>query len=209
MEAVTSLSGISRDINLIEGISIRKCNSIRLIFLILSAMGESFSKVESLVSDKLKELRVKAEELFNLSVEPETAYDLKGQAAGQANYRKNRLRFNRDLLEKYTHEFVHQTVPHEFAHLVAYRKFGTKIKPHGMEWKSVMLAFGVEPTRTHGFKAVSSRRLKRFAYRCACPDSAYELTSIRHNRVQRGGLYLCKKCQSPLQQDLKEFDRSY
>ena len=179
--------------------------SIRIYFLILSAMGESFSKVQHLVSDKLKELRVKTEKLFNVSVEPETAYDLKGQAAGQANYRENRIRFNRDLLEKYTHEFVNQTVPHEFAHLVAYRKFGRTIKPHGLEWKSVMIALGVEPERTHGFKVAPSRRLKRFVYRCECPDSAYELTSIRHNRIQRGGVYLCKKCQSPLQQALKDF----
>ena len=78
-------------------------------------MAESFSKAEHLVSDKLKELRAKTKELFSISVGPEISYDLRGLAAGQANYRKNKIRFNRDLLEKYTHEFVKQTVPHEFA----------------------------------------------------------------------------------------------
>ena len=168
-------------------------------------MAESFSKAEHLVSDKLKELRAKTKELFSISVRPEISYDLRGLAAGQANYRKNKIRFNRDLLEKYTREFVEQTVPHEFAHLVTYRKFGRRIKPHGLEWKSVMIAFGVKPARTHSFKVIPSRRLKRFLYRCECPDFSYELTSIRHNRVQRGNLYLCKKCQSPLHQALKGF----
>ena len=163
-------------------------------------MDESFSKAKHLVSGKLKELRIQAKGLFNVSVEPEISYDLRGQAAGQANYRQNKIRFNLDLLEKYTHEFVEQTVPHEFAHLVAYQKFGRRIKPHGLEWKSVMIAFGVKPTRTHSFKVTPSRRLKRFLYRCECHGSSYELTSIRHNRIQRGNLYLCKKCQSPLHQ---------
>ena len=178
-------------------------------FLILSAMAESFSTAEHLVSDKLKELHAKTKELFSISVGPEISYDLRGLAAGQANYRENKIRFNRDLLEKYTHEFVKQTVPHEFAHLVAYQKFSRRIKPHGLEWKSVMIAFGVEPARTHSFKAIPSRRMERFLYRCECPNSSYELTSIRHNRVKRGNLYLCKKCQSPLRQVFKNFQEEH
>ena len=157
-------------------------------------MPEPANHPELLVANKLAELNVRSEALFGVRIEPVISFDLKGQAAGQANYRENKIRFNRQLLEKYTPEFVDQTVPHEFAHLVAYQKFGRRIRPHGMEWKRVMEAFGVDPARTHSFDVAPTRRLKRFHYRCHCPGSDYQLSSIRHNRVQRGGIYLCRKC---------------
>ena len=157
-------------------------------------MPEPAEHPELLVAKKLAELNVRSEALFGVRIEPVISFDLKGQAAGQANYRENKIRFNRQLLEKYAGEFVDQTVPHEFAHLVAYQKFGRRIRPHGMEWKRVMEAFGVDPARTHSFNVAPTRRLKRFHYRCHCPGSDYQLSSIRHNRVQRGGIYLCRKC---------------
>ena len=117
-------------------------------------MSESSNKLECLVLDKLSELQKKVCRLFGVTVNPEVVFDLRGQAAGQANYLKNKIRFNRDLLEKFTDEFVSQTVPHEFAHLVAYAKFGRRIKPHGSEWQSVMVALGVKPVRTHNFEVI-------------------------------------------------------
>ena len=161
-------------------------------------MAGSISQTELLVLAKLAELRKKVRGLFGVAIDPEVAFDLRGQAAGQANYRENKIRFNRQLLEKYTAEFVDQTVPHEFAHLVAYQKFGRRIKPHGAEWKRVMEAFGADPARTHSFDVSPTRRLKRFHYRCHCPGSDYQLSSIRHNRILRGRVYLCRKCGSAL-----------
>ena len=165
-------------------------------------MSESCDQLEHLVLDKLSALRKKVWELFGVSVNPEVSFDLRGQAAGQANYPKNKIRFNRDLLEKYTDEFVSQTVPHEFAHLVAYSKFGRRIRPHGVEWKSVMVALGVKPVRTHSFEVIPARRLKRFPYKCNCFDLFHELSTIRHNRIQRGKLYICKKCGKALRRIL-------
>jgi len=165
-------------------------------------MSKSCNKLECLVLDKLSELQKEIRRLFGVTVNPEIAFDLRGQAAGQANYPKNKIRFNRDLLEKYTDEFVSQTVPHEFAHLVAYTKFGRRIKPHGAEWQSVMVALGVKPDRTHSFEVMPSRRLKRFLYKCNCPGLLHELSTIRHNRIQRGILYICKKCEKALWQKL-------
>ncbi|MDC0219965.1 SprT-like domain-containing protein, partial [Verrucomicrobia bacterium] len=150
------------------------------------------------VSDKLKELHVKTWELFEIKIDPTISYDLRGQAAGQANYRHNVIRLNRELLEKYTADFIDQTVPHEFGHLVAYRVYGSRIKPHGKEWKSVVLALGAKPVRTHSYEVTPTRRLKRFRYQCDCPDSTYEITSVRHNRILREHIYLCKKCGSSL-----------
>ena len=165
-------------------------------------MSESYNKLEYLVLDKLSALQKEVRRVFGVTVNPEIAFDLRGRAAGQANYQKDKIRFNRDLLEKYTDEFVSQTVPHEFAHLVAYTKFGRRIRPHGAEWKSVMIALDVKPVRTHSFEVMPARRLKRFPYKCNCPGLLHELSTIRHNRIQRGRLYICKKCGKALWQKL-------
>jgi SprT protein len=39
-------------------------------------------------------------------------------------------------------EFVHEVLAHEAAHLAAYRLYGRAIKPHGPEWKQLMLKAG-------------------------------------------------------------------
>ena len=167
-------------------------------------MGESIGKPELLASDKLKELRVKTRELFEVKIDPTISYDLRGQSAGQANYRHNVIRLNRELLEKYTTDFIDQTVPHEFAHLVAYRVYGSRIKPHGNEWRSIMVALGATPSRTHKYEASKTRHLKKYMYKCNCQGKQHELTSIRHNRVRRGAGYLCRACKSVLQLALDE-----
>ena len=161
-------------------------------------MPNQTCELKAKVLEKLEQLRAQAVHLYSINVIPEVLFDLRGQAAGQANYRANRLRFNYELLKSYKDEFVGQTVPHEFAHLVAYRIFGNCIKPHGAEWKSVMVELGAPPTRTHNYAVSPSRKLKKFLYRCNCKGASYELTSIRHNRIQRGQIYICRKCRKAL-----------
>lgn len=159
----------------------------------------AFATLEQRVQQRLDALSVLVNEQLGVLVRPVVAWDLRGQAAGQANFRRNLIRFNRALAERYPDEFVAQTVPHELAHLVAFHKFGPRIRPHGREWREVMELFGAEPRRTHQFEVSPSRRLKRFAYRCHCPGADYQLTSIRHNRIQRGQRYICKQCLRPLE----------
>ena len=161
-------------------------------------MPKRSTEAENLVSKKLEELRLKAQELYSVNIEPSVSFDLGGQSAGQANYRTNRIRLNRQLLEKYTTEFVVQTVPHEFAHLVAHKKFGRRIKPHGHEWRSVMIALGAKPSRTHNFAVSPTRKLRRYMFQCNCHDKKHELTSIRYNRIRRGVIYYCPACKRPL-----------
>lgn len=157
------------------------------------------SGIEHRVQRKLGTLFMLVLERYGMVMRPEVAWDLRGQAAGQANGRQNFIRFNRELAERYPDEFVAQTVPHELAHLVAFKKFGGRIRPHGREWQAVMIALGAEPRRTHRFEVTPVRKLKRFAYQCHCPDSEYQLTAIRHNRIQRGHMYVCKRCLQPLE----------
>ena len=156
------------------------------------------SEIEHRVQRKLDALCAVVQERFGVVMRPEVAWDLRGQAAGQANGRRNLIRFNRELAERYSNEFVAQTVPHELAHLVAFQKFGGSIRPHGREWQAVIVALGAEPRRTHCYEVTPTRKLKRFFYQCHCPDAEYQLTAIRHNRIQRGHVYICKRCLQPL-----------
>lgn len=128
---------------------------------------------------------------------PEIRFDLRGQAAGQARIaagQAGQIRYNRQLLCDNPAEFLAQTVAHEVAHLVAYRVFGQRIRPHGREWRAVMALFGAPPQRCHRFAVAqdAGRRLARHAYHCICRSHA--LTSIRHNRVERGQRYYCRAC---------------
>jgi SprT protein len=129
---------------------------------------------------------------------PEVRLDLRGRGAGLAviSPRKRQpdlIRLNATLLREHPREMIEETVPHEVAHVVAYRLFGRRIKPHGREWQDVMRAFGKDPSVSHCMPAEPTRRLRRFAYRCGC-ESPVELTSIRHRRVQQGAVYRCRRC---------------
>ncbi|MDA3920828.1 MAG: SprT-like domain-containing protein [Salinisphaera sp.] len=128
---------------------------------------------------------------------PEVAFDLRGRAAGQAIFarrsRETRIRINATLLASHPREMLDDTVPHEVAHVVVFRLYGRKAKPHGAEWKAVMRAFGVDPAPCHTLPAEPARQLKRFAYQCGCDEPVW-LTSIRHRRARQGTDYVCRRC---------------
>ena len=129
-------------------------------------------------------------------------FDLRGTAAGQARMQSKRrleIRYNAQLLAENPESFLARTVPHEAAHVVAYCLHGSRIKPHGAEWKMIMALFQADPSRCHSYDVTTSqqRTMRRFTYRCSCRD--HELSTIRHNRIQRGQVYHCLHCKEPLQ----------
>mgnify|MGYP001818016493 CR=1 FL=1 len=134
--------------------------------------------------------------------EPNIRFDLRGKTAGQVRIRDGKVclvRYNLSLLHRYPEDFVRATVPHETAHLVTLRLFGAGVKPHGREWRAVMRLFGTEPRRCHDYdvEGLQARRIRRFHYRCGC--RSHQLTSIRHNRILDGQVYLCRGCGHPLE----------
>jgi SprT protein len=138
---------------------------------------------------------------------PTLRFDLRGKTAGQARTRDGRaceIRYNLALLARHPEDFLARTVPHETAHLVAFRLCGPRVKPHGHEWEAIMRLFGAEPSRCHNYDiaGLQTRRLRRFAYRCDC--RSHQLTSIRHKRILAGQVYLCRQCGKPLSRWLEE-----
>jgi predicted SprT family Zn-dependent metalloprotease len=122
------------------------------------------------------------------------------------------VEFNTVLAEE-NREAFDNTIIHEIAHLVIYRFYplggklvnGTfkKVKPHGEEFKHVMIMIGGRPNRTHNYdtsniKARTRKVEREFPYACGCTGKVYNLTSIRHNRILKGKTYRCGICHCQL-----------
>ncbi len=158
-------------------------------------MEQAILRTRRLLSDAEEWLRVRMPAT-------EIRFDLRGTTAGQARLRSPNgalIRYNPALLCRHPIEFIKQTVAQEVAHIVAFVRHGSGIRPHGPEWQVIMRHFGIEPSRCHNYdiSRLRTRELRRFAYLCGC--SRHELTSIRHKRAQGGGIvYLCRRCRQPL-----------
>ena len=133
---------------------------------------------------------------------PVISLQLSGKNAGMAHITQNKLRFNEGIYRLQPEGFVAQTVPHEVAHLVAYRVFGLGIKPHGSEWLYVMRQVFQQPANcTHTFILPSSSKpKKRYLYQCACATNAQHLlTGQRHALItQKNYRYFCRRCRAEL-----------
>lgn len=82
---------------------------------------------------------------------PKVEYVTGVRYAGKAYIRENRIVLCQDFLEKNFDDMVNETLPHELAHLVAFKLF-PKCKPHGFVWQSIMIEwFNVPPLRCHNY----------------------------------------------------------
>ena len=140
-----------------------------------------------------------AEELFGRRV-PAVAinFDLKGQSSGmyRVRGRQREIRYNPWIFAAHFDHCITTTVPHEVAHYVVDLCHGLgNVRPHGREWKQVMVAFGADASVTAdlALDGVPRRRRTLVAYRCACGD--HPLGVRRHRKVMRGeARYSCRRC---------------
>lgn len=129
-------------------------------------------------------------------------FDLSGTTAGMFKLQGKRgvIRFNPWIFAKYFDENLRDTVPHEVAHYVVHEVYGDRrIKPHGPEWQDLMARFGADAGVTFDLdlEGIPRRQQRTHPYRCDC--RLHDLSSTRHNRVQRGrGRYQCVVCNGEL-----------
>ncbi len=129
---------------------------------------------------------------------PELDLSLRGKCAGQAYLQRWKLRFNLALMAENYQDFMINVVPHELAHLVAFREFGHQIKPHGREWQAVMeQVLGVPAKTTHQYDVTKTAK-QDYIYHCGCPERAHGLTIRRHKKIAQGIKYLCRTCRQEL-----------
>lgn len=150
-----------------------------------------------------------ANQLLNLQlpVVP-VKFDLRGKSSGMFVYQRSGrhsqhwIRYNPIIFSHYFDHALQHTVGHEVAHYVAYAiSQGSKIKPHGKEWREIMALFRLpaEVTSRYDISGLPLRQQRRHRYRCACRE--HELTTTRHNKILRGSaVYSCQLCRQPLRQ---------
>ncbi len=162
----------------------------------------NISKQRQVIDETLKYLQIAAD-IFHHPFKPiNILFDLSGQASGTFSVNKGipLIRYNPYTFAKYFCYSLANTVPHEVSHYVIYSLYGPKaVRPHGREWKNLMLRFGVEPNRTNSLdlKGIPSRRQNRHKYRCNCTD--HQISSTRHNRILNNkARYLCRLCNGKL-----------
>lgn len=119
--------------------------------------------------------------------------------AGQACERTHTIELNREYFEDNAEDMLENTLPHELAHLIAFKLFPRHTKEgniHGAGWQLVMWDwFGLEPERLHNYDTsnISARRQARFTYRCACQER-HQVSTVIHNKIQRGQQRFCRTC---------------
>ncbi|MCM2680069.1 SprT family zinc-dependent metalloprotease [Echinimonas agarilytica] len=122
---------------------------------------------------------------------PELHFNQRGTCAGSARLNTQEMRLNPVLLEAQPDCFVSDIMPHELAHLLVHQYYG-RVPPHGAQWQHMMAeVFGVKPARTHRLD-VTDVQGQTFAYECGC--QRHSLTIRRHNKIERGATYRCRKC---------------
>ena len=155
---------------------------------VVSATAKYIEQAQSLFSTDFKQIPI--------------YFDLKGKAAGVYMAKKNEpaIRYNPYLFAKYFDDNLAVTVPHEVAHYIIDRVYDLRtIRPHGREWKALMLIFGADASRTcnYNLEGIPQRVFQRYPYHCDC--TRHELTARRHKLFQTGKMqYFCRQCGSQM-----------
>lgn len=158
----------------------------------------SRKEFEKAVTDAVVDSFKSANQYFQTEIEMVSIlFNQRGAAAGTAYLQRHEVRFNYDMYIQNPNEFLSTVVPHEIAHIFVYQLFGSNVRPHGKEWKSVMMkVFNLAPNRTHNFNVKAPA--ESFIYLCDCMEHA--LTIRRHNRILKGAEYQCRKCKAKLRE---------
>jgi len=114
------------------------------------------------------------------------------------------MKLNKDLLYEFKDLYIRDVVIHEYAHLVVYKLFpnrynwNKKVMPHWKEFKAVCSYFWIDwSSTTSTFRnsevlKKKKNKIKKWTYKCDC--SIHEVSTQRHNKIQRWIKYVCRKC---------------
>ena len=114
---------------------------------------------------------------------------------GDARHSPPLIRLSLPLWPRTSPEERRSTVLHELCHVVAQRRHGPRVQPHGPEWRELMGIVGETPTPRHGVdRSGLARSQRRFAFACACPGKSHRVSALRVGRMRRGWTYRCVAC---------------
>ena len=152
------------------------------------------------IRDKLNELIEACNAQFRGFSFNDVKFSMNGRltsTAGRAFLGEGRLEFSKVLYAQNEAQFLNDTVPHELAHIVAYRVFGDR--GHGVHWKHVMNFLGFEANRCHNYAVQRRSPSKKYTYVCGCEGKTHEVSAQRQAWISIGKVYICKTCGSIIQ----------
>lgn len=157
----------------------------------MTAKTAKTTKTAALLTDELrKKVEARVREVLALAKKkykmdfpfPTIRYDIKSWMGGLAYPGRNLIRLNLILLVENEQDYIHHTVAHEVAHLVARKAFpkridgkAKRVMPHGPEWKDVMATFNIPADVKHTYDCSSIERI---------PRNRMKSTSIRAGAVE-------------------------
>jgi SprT protein len=142
-----------------------------------------------------------AQEKLQITIpKPTVLFNQRGKIAGSARLQINQIRLNPTLLTDNPDRFCQEVIPHELAHLIIYQLYG-RTRPHGKEWKSIMVEVFNLPAQTRHDMDVTKVAGMTFNYQCKCGLVA--LSIRRHNKVLKGQEYQCRACKQSLKPVVK------
>lgn len=147
-----------RTCQIINGIPNAPISIDEQVQLIDSLSRFELPEFHSSVLNTIKFYTLKARVEFNLTREqfpmPCLSYKIRGDTAGQAWYAEHKIKINPVYLEFNPHHILHDTIPHEIAHLVTRLIHGFGVAPHGREWENVSSKLGHVHNRCHNMPRV-------------------------------------------------------
>lgn len=101
------------------------------------------------------------------------------RAAANCRPRRSQIRLNLRFVQPEVRELLPAVLCHEFAHIVAFRLYGSSCRPHGREWRELYSRAGFDPDRTlslpldTALQRSSSRSVFRYEHRCPICQNVY------------------------------------
>ncbi len=108
--------------------------------------------------------------------------------AGTAEYQRGVISLSRSLI--IDEERLRDTILHEYAHLLAFQRFGVKGKGHGPAWREAMAELGAEPEVRHQYECQRNEKRQIVIYRCIRCGKQIQ----RRRRLPRRTTFVHLKC---------------
>ena len=165
--------------------------------------------VKQEIIEKVEESFLIAERFYNKTFERprNIIFKRNGATGGSSNYSQRELMFQLDIAEHNADDFIKVVVPHEVAHYVQRAIYGYShdVKPHGRQWKYIMVrVYNLPAERCHSYdvSVTKTRKRSRFMYSCGC-STTHSISSVIHNRIQSGKKrYTCNTCRQGIKYNL-------
>jgi predicted SprT family Zn-dependent metalloprotease len=94
------------------------------------------------------------------------------KSLGRCKPLSKEIRLNTELLTIDRSELLLEVLCHEAAHIVNYARHGRLVKPHGIEWQTLMNTIGYQPRRMISIKQLEISSVHQrgvFIYEHRCP----------------------------------------